>query len=141
MSAELTRGEANNNPGNIVRDTTAWLGLVPSTAATDRRFCQFDTAVNGIRALAKVLLSYQRLDGCRVLAELVGRYAPKSANDTESYLRDIVARSGITAGQALDLEHPGELALLTRAIIFHENGRCLYDEATIAGAVTAALAS
>ena len=136
-----TRGEANNNPGNIIRDTTPWLGLVPRAEATDRHFCQFDTAVNGIRALAKVLLSYQRLDGCRTLGDVINRYAPKTENDTDAYLRDLVARTGIGAGQTLDLEHSSELAIIARAIIFHENGRCLYDAATIAQAVALAVAS
>lgn len=131
-----TRGERNANPGNIRFDLlTQWLG---QTGHDDQGFCLFDAPQYGIRALCRVLLNYQRLDACRTLADVVRRYAPRSENDTRTYLADVVARTGISAGQPLDLEHPGELANLARAIIFHENGRCIYDAATIAEGVALA---
>jgi hypothetical protein len=141
MSSEPTRGERDNDPGNLRRDTTPWLGLVPLSDCVEKAFCTFDTPVNGIRALCRVLLSYQRLDGCRTLAHVIERYAPKTENDTDAYLADVVARTGIGAGEAIDLEHPGELANVARAIIVHENGRCIYDPDTIGKAVGLALAS
>jgi len=132
-----TRGEKNANPGNIRFDLlTRWLGQVGHDGDG---FCVFDTPEHGIRALARVLLNYQRLDGCRTLADVVRRYAPQSENDAAAYLADVAARTGIGADGALDLTHPGKLATLARAIIFHENGRCLYDAATIAKAVALAL--
>ena len=50
-----TRGERNNNPGNI-RKGSNWQGLAPEQ--TDSAFGQFTEAKWGIRALAKVLLQY-----------------------------------------------------------------------------------
>lgn len=132
-----TRGEKNANPGNIRFDLlTQWLG---QTGHDDEGFCRFDMAEHGIRALCRVLLSYQRLDGCRTLEDVVRRYAPRTENDTGAYLTDVVARTGIGARKPVDLEHPGELGNVARAIIFHENGRCIYDAATVAKAVTLAL--
>ncbi|MGO8916226.1 MAG: structural protein [Stellaceae bacterium] len=134
-----TRGEKNVNPGNIRFDLlTQWVG---QTGRDDSGFCLFDRAEHGIRALCRVLLNYQRLDGCRTLEDVVRRYAPRTENDTGAYLADVLARTGIGASQPLDLEHPGELANVARAIIFHENGRCIYDAATIAKAVALALQS
>jgi len=134
-----TRGERDNDPGNIRRDTTPWLGLVPRDQCEEKVFCTFDTPEHGIRALCKILLSYQRLDGCRTLSDVIARYAPSNENDTDAYLTDVVARTGIGAGQAIDLERPGELENVARAIIHHENGRCVYDDATIQKAVSLAL--
>jgi hypothetical protein len=140
MSADLTRGERDNDPGNLRRDATPWLGLVPLADCAEKVFCTFDTPVNGIRALCRVLLTYQRIDGCRTLAQVVGRYAPSTENDTQAYLADVAARAGIDAGEALDLERAAELAEIARAIIIHENGRCIYDADTINKAVSLALA-
>jgi hypothetical protein len=132
-----TRGEKNANPGNIRFDLlTRWLG---QTGHDDAGFCLFDVPDHGIRALCRVLLNYQRVDACRTLEDVVRRYAPGNENDIGAYLADVVARTGIGADQPLDLDHPGELANLARAIIFHENGRCVYDAATVAKAVTLAL--
>lgn len=131
MSGDETRGERNCNPGNVIRDTTHWLGMLPEIDQADRRFCRFSAPVYGIRALCRILLSYQRIDRCRTLAEVIQRYAPKSENDTAAYLADVVARTGIAADAPLDLEQKRELAAVARAIILHENGRCRYDAATI----------
>lgn len=132
-----TRGEKNANPGNIRFDLlTQWLG---QTGYDDKGFCRFDAPEHGIRALCRVLLNYQRLDGCRTLGDVIRRYAPGSENDTGAYVTDVAQRTGIGAGETLDLEHAGELTNLARAIIFHENGRCIYDAATIAKAVALAL--
>lgn len=136
-----TRGEANNNPGNIIRDTTPWLDLVSRTEAADKQFCQFETAIHGIRALTKIPPSYQRIDGCRTLGAVISRYASQTGNDADAYLRHVVARTEIGAGQTLDLEHPSELANVARAIIVHENGRCPYDVASINEAVSLALSA
>ena len=50
-----TRGERNNNPGNI-RTGSTWQGL--SLQQTDADFCVFTDPKFGIRALAKVLLLF-----------------------------------------------------------------------------------
>lgn len=139
MNGAATRGERDNDPGNLRRDTTPWLGLVPLADCVEKAFCTFDTAVHGIRALCRVLLSYQRLDACRTLAQVIERYAPRTENDTDAYLADVVARTGIGAGEIIDLEQRNQLATVARAIITHENGRSIYDADTINQAVTLAL--
>ena len=137
MTAPPTRGERNANPGNVRFDLlTAWLG---QTGHDEAGFCIFDLPEHGIRALCRILLNYQRLDGCKTLADAINRWAPPVENDTGAYLVDVVARTGIGAGEALDLETPGRLANIATAIITHENGRCIYDADTVAKGAALAL--
>ena len=51
------RGERNNNPGNI-RHGSKWQGL--SAQQTDPSFCQFVSPEYGIRAIYKLLQTYQK---------------------------------------------------------------------------------
>jgi|SRR6185312_5952948 len=134
-----TRGEQNNNPGNIVRDTTMWLGMLKEVEHTDPHFCQFDSAVHGIRALCRILITYQRLDGCKTLADVIRRWAPPSENDTDSYLKDVSERTALAPDQPIDFTSASELATVARAIIIHENGRCIYDADLINRAANMAL--
>ena len=53
----VARGIRNNNPGNI-RHGEKWEGL--SDKQTDSSFCIFVSPEYGIRALAKVLLTYYK---------------------------------------------------------------------------------
>ncbi|HGY2308601.1 TPA: structural protein, partial [Pseudomonas aeruginosa] len=49
------RGIRNNNPGNIVWSArNNWQGQLPHDPQIEPRFCRFDTAHNGTRALAKL---------------------------------------------------------------------------------------
>ena len=49
---------------------------------------------NGIRAIAKVLLTYQRQHGLDTLAELIERWAPAAENDSFAYIDDVATRLG-----------------------------------------------
>lgn len=55
--AKIARGERNNNPGNI-RHGSKWRGL--SIEQADREFCQFVSPEYGIRAIYKLLQTYQK---------------------------------------------------------------------------------
>lgn len=55
--AKIARGERNNNPGNI-RHGSKWQGL--SAEQTDKDFCQFISPEYGIRAIYKLLQTYQK---------------------------------------------------------------------------------
>jgi hypothetical protein len=140
-----TRGERNNNPGNIdYSPKVGWRGqlgveLVPDGETFHPRFARFGEAVYGIRALAKLLISYIRVDHCTTVEAIVRRWAPPSdGNDDGAYVADVCQRTGFASEQSLtpDAETLGRLV---EAIIHHENGRCLYAPATIAQAVDMAL--
>jgi hypothetical protein len=136
QSAAPTRGIVNNNPGNIRKGATAWQGAV---SGTDPVFVTFDTPQSGIRAMAKVLLTYQRHHGLDTLAELIERWAPAAENDSFAYIDDVATRLGIDPDERLDLGNPALLAALCGAMIRHENGRQPYPAATLAAGVAAAL--
>ena len=115
------RGIRNNNPGNI-RQGDNWQGL---TGTDDLGFCIFDTPEHGIRALAKVLMSYQAKHGLRTLRQMVTRWAPPVENDTDSYV-DSVCRACVAAPDNPYTLTPPRLTQLVTAIIKHENGQQPY---------------
>lgn len=118
-----SRGIRNNNPGNI--DWTAannWQGqLGRETGVANPRFARFDTMENGIRALAKNLLTYASR-GLDTVTEIINRWAPGNENDTGSYIRMVAREMGVDANAQLNLRDSATLQRLTSAIIKHENG-------------------
>jgi hypothetical protein len=146
MSDDATRGERNNNPGNLnYIEVGGWqgqLGLeeVPEGRSFTPRFGRYDSSSSGIRAIAKQLLAYQEKHGCRTPRDFVERWAPPSENSTDAYAKDVAAVLGVSPETPIDLTDPATLQVMTRAIIRHENGRCLYAAATIASACQLALA-
>jgi hypothetical protein len=142
-----TRGERNNNPGNLnyTAPPHAWRGqvgleLVPEGEHFTPRFGRYDCAENGLRALASQLLVYQRRHNCSTPRQIVDRWAPPAENDTGAYAEDFAQVVCAGVDDPIDLDDLATLAAATRAIVRHENGRCLYDAATIAAACRSALA-
>ena len=138
-----TRGEKNNNPGNVERTATVWQGMAQQQ--TDPRFIVFTNPHFGIRALARILSNYYREDGLNTVAGIIARWAPPKKdnvqeNDTVAYINHVCAVCGVGEDAILKVDDPDCLEMLARAIILHENGRCIYDDATIVGAVDSALA-
>jgi len=132
------RGIRNNNPGNIDRTAERWQGMA-ADQSSDSRFVVFSAPVWGLRALAKVLLSYQRKHGLRTPAAIIGRWAPPVENDTGSYARQVAKALGVGVDDQIDLQQPETLQRILPAIVQHENGQQPYPEALIAEAVRLAL--
>lgn len=131
-----TRGERTNNPGNLrYSPNIPWEGL-DDPPKDPGGYCRFRTAVMGIRALAKDLLSKNRrgLDTARKIIEV---YAPPNENDTASYVADVCERLAVGPDDVLTFDN-AHLCALVRAIVQHENGRVLYDPATVSQAVSMA---
>lgn len=101
MTAQLPRGVRSNNPGNIdYNPRNAWqgqLGLEQGVAKP--RFARFDTPENGIRALGKLLLTYQRKHGLKTVKAIISRWAPAVENDTAAYVRAVEANTGTRPGR------------------------------------------
>lgn len=133
-----TRGERNNNPGNIRKSDVRWKGELP--VETDMAFEQFDTADDGIRALAKLLLNYQKIHELDTVSKIINRWAPPSENDTASYILGVAKQLGVDKDDTLDLTSQDTLAQLVKAVIRQENGRCIYSDATIQTVVQGVLA-
>jgi hypothetical protein len=118
----VTRGIRNNNPGNVRRTPgIPWKGM--SAVQTDPDFLTFDTPEYGIRAIVRILRSYERL-GLRTIDAIINRWAPPNENNSEAYVHDVCAQCGIPADAQVSIEHI--LPMLVRAIISHENGTCPY---------------
>lgn len=141
MTARQTRGERNCNPGNIregYKDTTAWLG--ERATDDDPAFEEFRDAEHGIRALAKILLSYQRKHGLRTVRAIINRWAPPVENDTGAYVHHVAAALGVDPEDDIDLESNATMFRVVYAIIKHENGRVVYADDVIEDGIDRAYA-
>jgi hypothetical protein len=132
------RGIRNSNPGNIDRTGERWQGMAPDQSS-DKRFVVFTAPVWGLRALAKVLLSYQRKYGLRTPAAIIGRWAPPVENDTGAYARQVAKALGVGVDDSVDLTKAATLERILPAIVQHENGQQPYPASLIAEAVRLAL--
>jgi hypothetical protein len=135
----VPRGLRLNNGGNIRHSEAVWMGQ--AAAQPDPSFVSFTAPVFGIRALARVLLAYQRRHGLRTLQEIVARWAPPSdSNDTDAYVRDVAGELAIGPDQEINLENAAVLGKLVSAIVRHENGQMPFAPSLIADGVRMALA-
>lgn len=130
------RGVRNNNPGNIRISPTPWQGKV---RGSDLEFETFDTPENGIRALAKVLLSYQDRYGIRTVRAAINRWAPPVENDTNAYALAVAGALGVDVDDPLDFHREAILLPMVMAIIRHENGQQPYSAETLKAGVQSAL--
>lgn len=144
-----TRGERNNNPGNIERNDTHWRGMAVDQSS-DPRFVVFILPSYGIRALAKVLLTYSKryeqgtAQDIDTVREIINRWAPPKKdgvveNDTESYVDSVARNTGFSPDDVIEVADPSTLFLLVKAIINHENGRVVYNDSIIEKSIKEAL--
>ena len=131
ISDDSPRGIRNQNPGNIeFNAANKWRGQVGS----DGRFSIFDSPVNGIRAMAKLLNNYRENYGINTIYGVVSRWAPDNENNTAAYISSVSRRMGIDP-----LADIGEdIEPLIAAIIHHENGRQPYTSSVIRAGIEAA---
>jgi hypothetical protein len=140
--AVVPRGIRLNNPGNIKEspgDKTQWQG--ERATDDDPVFEEFVSPEAGIRALARILLGYQRRYGLNTVAGIINRWAPGCENDTGSYIAHVAARLGVAPDQAIDLTKADTMAGLVEAIIRHENGQQPYAREVILAGIAMGLGS
>ena len=134
----IPRGIRLNNPGNIKEspgDKTQWQG--ERATDDDPVFEEVVSPEAGIRALARILLGYQRRHGLNTVTGIINRWAPGCENDTGSYIAHVASRLGVTPDQAIDLTKAG----LVEAIIRHENGQQPYAREVILAGIGMGLGS
>ncbi|WP_426271584.1 structural protein P5 [Dyella kyungheensis] len=122
LSGATTRGERNNNPGNI-RLGSNWQGL--AAKQTDPDFCVFVDVKFGFRALAKVLTIYQQ-KGFDTVRSIIERWAPENENNTSAYISAVAATMKVDPNTHLDVQQYDQMFPLVDAITRHENGRNIY---------------
>jgi hypothetical protein len=117
-----TRGERNNNPGNIqiTKPPTAWQGLSPTQ--NDPTFVQFTAPTYGIRAIHKVLLNYAS-QGMDTVTQVISTW---STTDQAAYIANVAAALGVSPYAVIDLTNLATATAVAAAIIMQENGRNIY---------------
>ena len=121
MRPETPRGIRNFNPGNIRHvKGTRWQGM--SANQNDTAFVQFTGPQWGIRAIARTLITYQDKHDLRTIRQIIGRWAPPNENNTESYIRQVATRLGVSPDARIDVYDYHTMRGLAEAIIRHENG-------------------
>ena len=135
--SKQSRGVRNNNPGNIdYNQRNNWQGqLGLETGAINPRFAVFNTPENGIRALTKLLLNYQRLHGLKTVREIINRWAPPTENITSAYVKAVAVACEVNADEVVYLRDRKLLKRMVVSIIKHENGYQPYSDAVITDGV------
>lgn len=137
----VARGIRNNNPGNIdYSPINNWKGQLKVDKTIEPRFCRFDTPENGIRALGKLLQTYQSKYGLSTVAAIINRWAPSTENNTKAYVLSVEKSIGSIPGSTITLKDARTLMLFIKAIIRHENSNYEYPDSVLAEGVRRALA-
>lgn len=117
---QISRGIRNKNPGNIDRTGTKWLGMAEDQSS-DPRFIVFKSAQYGIRAMAKVLLTYQNTHGLNTVRQIINRWAPPVENATNAYVASVAEFVGVDPDAEIDVDSVEIMLPLIKAIIKKEN--------------------
>lgn len=125
--SDLPRGLRNNNPGNIVKSSTAWQGKVPLSQNTDSRFEQFTELRWGIRAMMKNLISYYKNRGLTTVSKMISRWAPAFENNTANYITIVSNIVGIGINEFIPVLSKEILIKISKAIVAVENGFAFED--------------
>ncbi|EOJ8418193.1 lytic transglycosylase catalytic [Escherichia coli] len=129
------RGERNNNPGNLNFAGQAGASL----ERPGGRFARFETAFDGLRALARQLMLYAGR-GINSVEKIISSWAPASDNNnTTAYIRAVSQRLGVDPRAALNMSDPQTMSALMSSIIQHENGRNIYSRELINKAAVAGI--
>jgi hypothetical protein len=138
-----TRGYRNRNPGNIRHAKgVRWQGQADQQP--DGAFVSFTDHKWGIRALCRVLITYQdgrrAGDGSKIdcVRDIIERWAPPSENNTKSYQDHVAKLMKVGVDDTLDVYDWHTMKGLVKAIITHELGGQPYDEATLDSGLIAA---
>jgi hypothetical protein len=128
------RGIRNNNPGNIRRqDGVTW--HMQSAVQDDLSFVKFDKPEYGIRAMVRILRSYQRR-GIDTINDVINSWSPPSENDTKAYVSAVCAFCMREPEDKIKLDDI--MPELVQAIIWHENGSNPYTPDQIAAGIALA---
>jgi len=128
-------GIRNNNPGNIELTATRWQGMAEEQ--THDRFIQFAHPKWGIRAIARILITYQdkrtSYNGSAIdsIDEIIHRWAPPFENPTEKYSQYVAQQVGMSTVGKIDVYDYSTMKAIVESIIYFENGSQPYDDATI----------
>jgi hypothetical protein len=129
------RGIRNNNPGNIrYNAANQWQG---QTGQDSAGFATFDTAANGVRAIAVILKNYSAHYGLSTVDGLIRRW---SATDQDAYVANVSAALGVGPYDSIDVTDPATLTAIVDAIIAQEDSKAAELALEVSGAVSTGVA-
>lgn len=132
IGESVPRGIRNNNPGNIRFSAyNNWRGQI---GVDTSGFVIFDTEVNGIRAMSRILLNDINSDRPTIRL-LIEEWAPDHENPTSAYAQYVSNRSGVGIDTNLVRD---DLPGVVEAMIRFENGVQPYSMGVINSGVAAA---
>lgn len=109
----MTRGQRNNNPGNIRLSNQTFQGEVKSD---DKAFKKFKSMAYGYRALIKILQTYETKYGYNTIRKIITHWAPNNENNTSSYIRRVCDETYYKADQIVDMQQKDVAVKIARAI-------------------------
>lgn len=135
MPRTMPRGIRLNNPLNIRRDNrTPWQGLADDQP--DAEFWKYISPEWGIRAAARILITYRDKYRIKRLQTIINRWAPaegerpdgsRYTQPTQAYIDHVASLTGFAPDENLDLRSYAVLRKLIPAMIRHENGMQPYS--------------
>lgn len=128
LTTNHPRGIRNHNPGNIRHAKgTRWQGM--AAHQTDPDFVQYANPRWGIRAIARVLITYQdkrkAADGTPIdtVRDIIQRWAPPNENNTDAYTNSVARALSLNPDTAaIDVYDIDIMRALVTVIVRHENG-------------------
>lgn len=131
----VKRGERNNNPGNL--NYAGQHGA--SLERPGGRFARFETAYDGLRAIARQLMLYAGR-GLNTVEKIITTWAPPSdRNNTPAYIAAVSRQLGVNPRAVLNVSDPQTMSALVNSIVHHENGRNIYSRELINNAAMAGI--
>ena len=130
-----TRGERNNNPGNIrINPAWTWQGQM---GADSGGYVIFNTVENGVRAMTKDLKT-KIARGLNTIAKIIPVYAPEFENPTSSYISRVSEWAAIPKDKVIDPSNKVQMLAIISAMIRFENGRVSYAPSVIMAGINSA---
>jgi hypothetical protein len=149
MDPTRQRGYFNNNPGNLDRvlSDEPWQGEIrnpndPRLSPFQKneiiygRFCVFDTAEHGLRALVKNLIALRDRLGDHTANQFIGAWAPPGENNTAAYVARVCAVAEVGPDDPINIGYRPIMREFVIAITDVEEGGNPYPPALIEQAMT-----
>lgn len=110
------------NPGNIKKNKESLKFQGVSKEQPHKRFLKFNDEVWGLRALARILVTYKDKYKINTLEKAISRYAPPEENPTEKYIEFVSDKSGFPRNQELDFHLYEHTVPIIKAMVRFEQG-------------------
>jgi len=78
---------------------------------------------DGVRAVGKLLQTYQSRYNLNTIEQMISRYAPPSENPTDEYIKFVAQKTGIAADKEISTLRKATLNTLVLAIVRFEGAK------------------